>query len=454
MAISFCAPDQGAYGQFYPTSFPVTSGFKDMPIIVFDCKATSIYDLVDPQTLNALSELSVYDADTNSAPRQFGTAMAVPEALNPHVEDMAVIFTEDTRRSGALAVGSSQQRKRIRLKLVMGAGASQNRLLLLNSVSGAPEGTGYDVTDGGTLDETAYKAAHDMWALDDNRLRLLEEKGVVNDGLNSLHATAKNYMDLADKAKQSLNYSVFDSYCRTAWGYEARAYPSVASTAQDVVNGVIFYLFLMLPFAFFCERLFFGFPNLWKQLLAFFMIFLAVFGVFEVVHPAFKIAGSNSLIVLVAFIMMALSFLVISIVVSKFEEQIKQFNRSIGGVHKADIGRISIAAAAFSLGISNMRRRKARTILTCTTLVLLTFTVLSFTSIVSALRFNKVPSARDATTHVYNGIMIRTADWESMQEIAYRMLKDEFGNGGGRRQAYPVAPRRGSTGPRRAKSHF
>ena len=160
-----------------------------------------------------------------------------------------------------------------------------------------------------------------------------------------------------------------------------------------MVNGVIFYLFLMLPFAYFCERLFFAFPDLWKQLPAFFVIFLAVFGIFYLAHPAFKIVGADSLIVMIAFIMLALSLLVISIVTGKFQDQLKQINRSLGGVHKADIGRMSVAAAAFSLGISNMRRRKARTILTCITLILLTFTVLSFTSIVAALRFNKVPCA-------------------------------------------------------------
>src|SRR5207247_4752136 len=90
------------------------------------------------------------------------------------------------------------------------------------------------------------------------------------------------------------------------------------------------------------------------------------------------------------------------------------------------------AAAAFSLGISNMRRRKARTVLTCVTLVLLTFIVLSFTSVVSGMRFNIVPSPG---TPRYNGIMLRTAMWETLEESSYRLLNDEFGG------AHPVAPR-------------
>jgi hypothetical protein len=56
--------------------------------------------------------------------------------------------------------------------------------------------------------------------------------------------------------------------------------------------------------------------------------------------------------------------------------------------------------------------------------VLITFTVLSFTSIVQTMRFNKVPAPGKPT---YNGLMLRTALWEPLQEPAYRLLKDEFG---------------------------
>ena len=81
-----------------------------------------------------------------------------------------------------------------------------------------------------------------------------------------------------------------------------------------------------------------------------------------------------------------------------------------------------------------MRRRKARTFLTCATLVLLTFTVLSFTSVVQTIRFNEVPAPSDHGPR-YNGIMIRTAMWDPLQEPAYRLLTDEFG------REHAVAPR-------------
>ena len=84
-----------------------------------------------------------------------------------------------------------------------------------------------------------------------------------------------------------------------------------------------------------------------------------MFILFRLIHPAFDITASP-LVVLLAFIMLALSVFVIILISGKFEQQLKEFNKTISGIHKADVGRMSVAAAAFSLGISNMRRRKAR----------------------------------------------------------------------------------------------
>ena len=151
------------------------------------------------------------------------------------------------------------------------------------------------------------------------------------------------------------------------------------------------------------------------------------------IHPAFEIT-MNPIIVLLAFVMGALSVIVIALIAGKFEEQIKQMNEGTGGLHKDNIGKAGVAIAAFNLGVSNMRKRKARTFLTCITLILLTFTVLSFTSVVQTLRFNQVPAPSDHGPR-YNGIMIRTAQWDQLQEPAYRLLADEFG------REHAVAPR-------------
>jgi len=439
------APDLGVTGaKWMPLDVMVTTAVKETPIIVFRCVPTAIFDLVDQQSLRALATIDILDGDSNGEPRMFGYAIDPqdPGLVGSYVEDVAVLFSSPGTR----------------LKIMMGAGPAATRFLLINSVPGREEGKGYlvagdpneaqdaelrgfikkevydpaqEIARSGAIYNTAFNVAQDLWRLDEFRIKRLARYRIVNEGINDLHKLAKDALERAKQAREKKDWHSFHYESRAAWGFESRAYPDVQRTAIDVVQGVLFYLALLLPFAYFMERLLFGSYDLKRQLGISALIFFLIFLIFSQVHPAFDIT-MNPVIVLLAFVMLALSCIVIALITGKFEEQLKQMNRQMSGVHKADIGRVSVALAAFNLGISNMRRRKARTFLTCITLVLLTFTVLSFTSIVQTMRFNQVPAPG---TPRYNGLMIRTAMWDQLQEPAYRLLDDEYG------EAHSVAPR-------------
>ncbi len=449
------APDSGVNGAVnYPLAFPLTSDRKATEVILFPCVATTIFDLVDPQALQPLTGIRIFDGASDGEPRQYGYDLNGDAPGVHDITDVAVLYS---------APGAAT-----RLKVVMDSGPGATRFLLINSLPSNPrlpksvnqrnaQGIGYavsapsalgnsnqppdpnnpnDIVRNGAITNTALHVAEDMWNLDEFRLQQLAKYRIValhnpNDPVTGLHDIAEDYIKRAQKAYAARDYDAFDSFSRQAWAFEARVYPQAQQTANDVVQGVIFYLFLLIPFAYFVERLFFGYADLKKQLLAVFVIFSTIFFIFSQIHPAFDIT-INPLIVLIAFIMLALSIGVSLLVWSKFEEQLKEFNKSVSGVHKADVGKASIAFAAFGLGISNMRRRKERTLLTCITLILLTFTVLSFTSIVNTIRKNDVSAPGTVT---YNGILLHLPTWDPLQEPAYRLLNDEYG------RQYPVAPR-------------
>jgi len=447
------APDQGVNGaQNYPTEFDLNSDQKSTQVIVFNCVGTSIFDLIDQAALKSLSGVRIFDGVTDGEPREFGFTLAGNEPGVSYVEDVAVLFSSPSTDT--------------RLKVVMDSGPGATRFLLINSKPPLPnlnkdqnleraQGLGYPVginstnanaeddpgnsetvVQNGAITNTALRVALDMWNLDDFRIKQLAKFRIVNEILSNkkqtgLHDIAKEYIDKALKAYKDRDYESFDAFSRVAWAYEARVYPQALATANDVVQGVIFYLFLLIPFAYFLERLLFAKPNLRLQLGFAFMLFIAVFTLFSQIHPAFDIT-INPIIILIAFVMLALSVIVSLLVWGKFEEELKTLRRTITGVHKADVGKASIAFAAFALGISNMRRRKERTLLTCITLILLTFTVLSFTSVVNQIRTNKVAGEGHA---IYNGILLRLPDWSALQEPAYRELNDEYG------RQFAVAPR-------------
>ena len=452
------APDLGVNGAAtYPLEFTLSGEAKTTQVIEFPCAATSIFDLIDQQALKALTGVRVFDGATDSDPRQFGYVLAGNEPGVSYVEDVAVLFTSS--------------REATRLKVVMDSGPGAIRFLLINSLPPDPKLKNADNekraerrelrcrrrrrtrptprSQNGAITKTALRVAQDMWNLDEFRLKMLAKYRIVNDVLandkhTGLHDIAKQYLDEANAAYAARDYDTFDTDSRKAWAYEARVYPQAQATANDVVQGVIFYLFLLIPFAFFLERLLIASRDLNRQLGWTFLIFMAIFALFTQIHPAFDIT-INPIIVLIAFIMLALSGFVSAIVWGKFEEQIKAFRRSVSGVHKADVGKASIAFAAFTLGISNMRRRKERTLLTCITLILLTFTVLSFTSVVSGIRYNDRPA--DGTA-IYNGILLHSPDWGALQEPAFRLLNDEYG------RQFAVAPRVWYTGAPQGQTSY
>jgi len=408
------APDWGPMSNRHhpadPTQFFITAGKKEFTLVIFKCVPIALYDLVDPQSLTTLRYIKVYDGLMDAEPRAYGLTVPHPEPWRGHVEDVALVFAEQG----------------MRVKVMMGLGGGSIRMLLLDAATIDAEhesGLGYKADKPFALAHTPLHVTEDMWKLDELRMQKLAGFRIVNQVLVNLHEHAGQLLKEAQAALDRKDYQLADWKARAAWGYEARAYPAVLSTMNDVVKGVLFYLALMLPFAFFVERLVFAFPNLRMQILGFVGIFGAICLVFSFIHPAFEIT-KNPWIVPLAFIMVALSVLVIALVTMKFETQLKALQMKMSGVHKADIGRMGVAGAAFTLGISNMRKRRARTVFTCVTLILLTFTVLSFTSVKTATRYNHRKAKGKPT---YQGLLIRNAMWEPLEESAYRVLKDEFG---------------------------
>jgi hypothetical protein len=427
------APDLGVNGSAnYPIDLNVDSVDKSSQVIMFHCIPTSLFDLVDQSNLDSLTVVTILDGTSDGSPREFGYSISTPEPGVSYVEDVAVLFsTPDTR-----------------LKVMMKPSPGAiTHFLLLNSPSPKKkeeaQGIGYNVAnpddptnppgfiENGVVTDTPLRVAQDVWNLDEFRIEQLGKYRIVDQQMNDLHRTAKSYIDKANQALNSKDYELFDSDAREAWGFESRVYPQAQGIANDVVMGVLFYLFLMIPFAYFLERLLIASPDLKGLVTWVLVIFIVIFFIFSQIHPAFDIT-INPMIVLIAFIMLALSMIVSVMIWGKFEEEVKKFNKATSGVHKVDVGKASIAMAAFSLGISNMRRRKARSVLTCITLILLTFTVLSFTSIVNTIRFNQRPAQG---TPLYQGVLLRSATWQAQQSPAYTLLNDEYG------ATYPVAPR-------------
>lgn len=414
------APDLGVGGAAqYPVKVKLDYKDKDWMLVLFETKPISLFELIDPQYLVQLDKVEVLDM-ANSSPSEYGYYMQYPDFI-------PFIWTSYSEPVGCVFV-----KLQTRIKLLGQAGPLGKRLLLLNSVAEQvdakekAQGTGFAVNEYPAIYNTPYQGARDMIILDTFRRRNFEQYGIRNERLTELQKESAALLKRATEARGDKKWYNFLKYSRQSQAVESRAYPDVRNTANDVIQGIIFYFMLLLPFAYFSERLLFSFARLEKRIAGIFGIFLVIYWIMRWVHPAFRLTEAPE-IILLSFIVLALSMVVLSIVASKFEEQMRQLKMETTKVYETDVGRITATATAFSLGVANMKRRPIRTVLTAITLILLTFTVLSFTSIKSYLKYNQVIRPYKP---LYQGILFRDRSWSPLMSIALDYTENEFSGKG------------------------
>jgi len=188
-----------------------------------------------------------------------------------------------------------------------------------------------------------------MWALDDMRIQKLARFNIVNKNVMDLHKQAADYIKMAEASLTAEDYVNLYKNARAAWGYEARAYPAVQATNDDVVKGVIFYLFLMLPLhLLYGETAFVGArsetPDRWD-------------GIFFAITVAHLLATASGISDFVKSMDCASG---IRHAGTQHhgncagDDEVRgataALQQRISGVHRADIGRLGVAAAAFGWG--------------------------------------------------------------------------------------------------------
>ena len=294
------------------------------------------------------------------------------------------------------------------------------RLLLLNGTEDVPSGEGYVVDGKGRIVETVYRVAADMHTLNGERIDRLERHGVRNERLAAFYERSAGLLAEAEVARAEHRHQDFFDRARRAWALAAAAYRDVERTQAGVVQGALFLLAVLIPFAHFAERLAFGFADLRRQVFGYFALFLVGFVALRYVHPAFELSISPA-IILLGFVILALGILVTFLGMSRLNRELQALGARRGQVAVQRSGAVLTSVA---VGLAHLRRRPWRTGLTCATLVLLTFSVLSFTSIRAALHTNWIPIGEDAA---YEGALVRMPGWQAMEMEGYDLLRDWFG---------------------------
>ena len=282
------------------------------------------------------------------------------------------------------------------------------------------QGQGLSLSDPFEHPAAEPMTAHDLRTLNEYRLQLLREVRIHQESLEALTGRAKDLEADAAAGRGRAPVSWYFGTLETAAAFSRLVYIPLIGVMNDLVAAVVLLLLLAMPFAYALERLLIGTPHIYRQIAWFSLFFVLTFALLFSVNPAFKIA-STPIIIFLAFAIILLSSLVIFIMVRKLQTEVRKMQGLAATVHSADVSRLNTMMAAVNMGISTMRRRPLRTLLTATTVVLLTFTILTFASFGSS--WGIWPSYQGAMGGSPPHIVVRHPLWSPIAEGVFGTLR-------------------------------
>jgi len=380
----------------YPWTFRPSSNERHVNLVVFPCKSVTLTGLTDPRSYVPLTDVSVLEAATKSPPFQFGTSMSDLAGADPS-ENIATIWTEPS----------------LRVMLTGGIGFLGRRLILVNNTPDNPEGSGFVLAELTMLPSMVLQCARDMWNITAACLRKLARYGVTNPRVARHHEEAAHYVRQAEEALARNDYAAYRIAAERGWAAAGQAYAETLAMVNNMIHGVLLYLFLLLPLAYCVERLLVASQTIPRRIMWIGALFAGSFGVLALVHPAFRFTLTPFL-VLLAFVIVALVTTVGALLLGRVDALLHARKQAVGGRHDEQYRRGGVAVRALDLGMSNIRRRPQRGFLTGLAVVIVTFILLSFTSLVPAVSISRLRHPRGVAA--YTGLLSRDRAWNPLPE--------------------------------------
>jgi len=391
---------------------------------VFPCTEMNTFNLFDPRFLSEMGG-TVSDARTGIVPKRLNFAFY-----------------------GGIV--SALMEPRVRWQIIQRIGVTANRLMLLNiqeeildpDVRIAQASAGFPMGKPGPDRLVPHQAAYDMYMIDERRLADYLRAGIKSEAIEAMRVRTKHLLDEAEEAAKADNGSGLFYASAGALANEVRAYKAVRDLGNDVVRAVVFLLLGLIPFSFAMERLLFASSDPYRQMAYAAVIFGVMMAMLWSFHPAFQIT-SQPMIIVMAFCIILLSVMVVMVIFIKFKTNVEEMKSELAESSGAHTSRLGLISTAVKLGLANMRKRKLRTGLTGTTIVLITFAMLCFTSTTTYVG-EKDLTPQFEVPAPYTGVLFRKPSQRRINRRAEEYLNNIIANtdlSDGDREASNDAPR-------------
>jgi ABC-type lipoprotein release transport system permease subunit len=394
------ASDMGIYGaaKFPNLGVLIDKAVTQKTFVVFECGTILLSDILHPHSFQPASEISLFECPSYAPLVQYG---GVISSRN----NIAMLFVPRNKTVGIL----------LKDKTSVPFG------LLINITENYPEGTGFRVNVGETMNilNTPAIIARDMYALDETRIRSGSKVGIINVEAMEYHQQALNYLNKCRNAIHTKQYDVAFSEAMKAWGAELKTYILQRGAIQDSTLTISVIFALSIPFSFLVNALLNPSQSSVKKMFGLIIILIITIFSLSFAHPSFYVA-SNTPVVLLGTLVVALTSPLALILFNNLISVLKSLRRKVIGTHFIEVSHVATSSRIISLSIENMKRRKIRTGLTAFTLIAVSYSLTAFTSTASLTITMNLPLAEGAP---YSGIYIRNIQWAPLHRQVLEVLE-------------------------------
>ncbi len=395
----------GSRGQFFKRSGTLTSKTITINPTVFDCGTICLFGVLHPYTQAPAADLLDYDIfDPETRTSFFSSG---------HVGTKSVSLVFLSPKSPSVMVGQLPDK----VLAIYATNSSQETL----------KGTGFQVNQGEfkNLGISAFITSKDLLSMTETYVDLYSTYNIFDALVDDTSQRASTLIITANLLKDSFEYSssiVIIQEVQT-WSYDA--FRQARNVIEDGTTTTIFFALLLLPFSFALSSLLFNFESGAKRIISTGLIYGITLGFFYIIHPGLHLSANIGMIIIgiIAFIFV---FPALYMIYLEGYDFLKSLRIKMIGSHFADTSRTSTILIAMSTGISRMKKRKGRTVIALSGIVLITFSLTLFTS--ASTQVGVFSRGVEAPTP-YNGVFFKTKDWAApLSEHLLENMEIRYGN--------------------------
>ncbi len=413
-------------------------------VVVTEVYPWVFYPGPDPMNYSILGgtgqEVEIADAVVQGRPSNYGFDNAMQKYGETGTDANILYLLPDRRARVSVRSGTSY------LMLLTGEILTAERARRLSAEQGrridpAPRGRGFRVgprDDGDPnifLSQTVRHIVENWYEVASRRQGQYAARNLIDHSVDEALVRVRELKQEADAALGRGDYAEAHGINRAAWGKLAKAQPRVLQLGREAIFSAIILMGLLVPAAYFLERLLIGSTTVMKRLAGTSIIFALGIVFLQFTHPALLIAVSP-FIVIVAFIMILMALIVLGICYGRFDVLVRRARAAAGEVESEEISLTSSLATALSLGVSNLKKRPMRTFLTALTVSILTFSIITFVSVSGRDALLQQPlslereiegEAVDPIPPKYHGVLFREFMWANLPRTFISAVRSEFG---------------------------